>query len=186
MEIAIVGWGSLIWDPRELPREGTWEKGGPLLKVEFSRISSDGRLTLVMDPNNEEQVSTRYVRSPRADMSDAIEDLRKRESTGTKCIGFVNLRDGKSRCNADRSAEAEIKKWAKSHGFDGVVWTDLKSNFQDEHCDGLPFSLDNAVDYLQALPKNVAERARRYVRNAPSEIDTPLRRRLQEIGWLGK
>jgi len=57
MKIAILGWGSLLWEPSaefekwiELP----WKNDGPKLKIEFSRISGSrkGALTLVIDEVN--------------------------------------------------------------------------------------------------------------------------------------
>ena len=42
MKIAILGWGSLIKEPCELPIAGEWQKDGPLLWIEFSRISQRG------------------------------------------------------------------------------------------------------------------------------------------------
>ena len=49
MSIACLGWGSLIWDPQELPvREEDWLCDGPSLPVEFSRLSSGDRVTLVI------------------------------------------------------------------------------------------------------------------------------------------
>ena len=44
MKIAILGWGSLVWDSRQLPHSGEWHTGGPVLPIEFSRVSKDGRL----------------------------------------------------------------------------------------------------------------------------------------------
>jgi len=46
MKIAILGRGSLLWDkkPEFEKRHGSWYEDGPLLKLEFSRIS-DSRLT---------------------------------------------------------------------------------------------------------------------------------------------
>lgn len=82
MKIVILGWGSLIWDPRGLPREGIWQIGGPKLPIEFSRISKDCRLTLVIDVENKKYVSTRYVLSPRVDIDDVIKDLALREREG--------------------------------------------------------------------------------------------------------
>jgi hypothetical protein len=55
-KIAILGWGSLIWDKREEFERlhGPWQSDGPSLKIEFSRISSTrgGALTLVIDPHH--------------------------------------------------------------------------------------------------------------------------------------
>jgi len=181
MRIAIFGWGSLIWDPRELPREGVWQEGGPVLSVEFSRISSDGRLTLVIDAENGAPAPTRFVQSPRVDLDDAISDLKLREGTSTRHIGYLNLRHGKQACRIQEVAAA-VRDWANANGFDAVVWTDLGPNYQEER--GIPFSVEAAEAYLRGLPKTLANRARKYIQNAPAEVNTPLRQRLRESGWL--
>ena len=54
MKIAFLGWGSLIWDQRELRTKGNWNGDGPSLPIEYRRISRDGRITLVLYPNAEE------------------------------------------------------------------------------------------------------------------------------------
>lgn len=182
MRIVILGWGSLIWDPRELPREGVWEPGGPIFSIEFSRISMDCRLTLVIDPVNGAPVVTRYVQSPRVDLDDAVADLREREGTATKQIGFLNIANGTARCEVHPPLVRVIREWSEAHGIDGVVWTDLRSNFHEETRQA--FSLERAREYLLQLPASAADRARGYINNAPPEVDTPLRRRMREVGWL--
>ena len=53
MKIAILGWGSLIWQPKDLKFDANigWKEKGPILPIEFARISKDGRLALVITPN---------------------------------------------------------------------------------------------------------------------------------------
>ena len=46
-KIAVLAWGSLVPEPRDLKAE--FEPNGPLLPIEFCRVSDDGRLTLVID-----------------------------------------------------------------------------------------------------------------------------------------
>ncbi len=182
MKIAILGWGSLIWNPGELPLVGGWETGGPVLPVEFSRASGDGRLTLVIDPSHGEPISVRFVRSAREELSDAISDLRAREKTVSRRIGFVDLRDGTENCTAFPAMARRIRDWARATGFDAVVWTDLSSNFEEEI--GASFSVERAEQYLKSLQRTVAERAREYIEKAPEEVNTPLRRRVYQSGWV--
>ena len=45
VKFAVLGWGSLIWDPRELKIAAKFAPNGPLLPIEFCRVSKDGRFT---------------------------------------------------------------------------------------------------------------------------------------------
>jgi len=50
MEIAVLSWGSLIWNPKALRINRCWKIDGPLLPIEFARISKKWPLTLVIYP----------------------------------------------------------------------------------------------------------------------------------------
>lgn len=165
----------MIWDPRGLPKEGVWEKPGPVLCLEFSRVSSDCRLTLVIDREHGDACETFFALSPRADLDDAIEDLRDREGTGKSKIGFVDLRR-KNRRGRDPKSIRDIQAWAVANQFDGVVWTDLEANFERETGDA--FSVSRATAYLDGLSATARKRAMKYIANAPEEISTPVRREL--------
>lgn len=176
MNIAIIGWGSLIWDPRELPHYGPWRQGGPKLPIEFSRVSKDGRLTLVIDPSAE-VIPTCFAISPRTDIDDAVEDLRQREGTGKSQIGcFDALTKVSSLAKHPNQHDVTsvIQTWCDSQKIDACVWTALPPNF--EEAVGKKFSVETAVEYLEGLAKPVREVALKYMSNAPAEVDTLVRR----------
>ncbi len=182
MKIAVLGWGSLVWDQRELPIKGIWEEDGPLLPLEFSRVSKDGRLTLVIDPVNGKSTKTCYALSSRSDLADAVADLRNREGTEAKRIGYLNIID---RTNSLVTYQDQvdvfekIKEWAVSSNFDAVVWTALHSQFKNET--GKNYSVEYAIEYIKSLPKSAKKIAIEYIEKAPSCVETPFRKRATEV-----
>ena len=172
MKIAILGWGSLIWDPRELHYRGRWYRNGPTLPIEFSRISSDGRLTLVIDEKNGAQVVTRYSFSSLPDLKQAISDLNAREGRpGSERIGFIELKTNTSNPDAKAAhpiAFERIRAWGIEKKLDAVIWTALGPNFDDRR--KKPFSPQEAVKYLGEM-----KAALEYVRRAPKEVVTSVR-----------
>lgn len=66
-KIAILGWGSLIWDERPEfdSHHEEWTSGGPVLQLEFSRISESrkGALTLVIDMGRHAKLITPSARA---------------------------------------------------------------------------------------------------------------------------
>ena len=84
---AILGWGSLLWNPKILNyvKEVGWLEDGPVLPIEFSRISNDGRLTLVITENGT-YVKTYFAMSNYLWTNEAIDNLVERE--GSENIGF--------------------------------------------------------------------------------------------------
>jgi hypothetical protein len=108
MKIAIIGLGSLVSAPGSLrdhlvSRQGfseaddKFEQTGPKLPLEFSRISQDCHLTLVIDETNGEMVPTRVALSTRLALSDALTDLWIREThfAGERSYAEQRIHDGR-------------------------------------------------------------------------------------------
>jgi hypothetical protein len=176
--IACLGWGSLIWDPRELPlvdrRPEAWRNDGPELPLEFARVSGGGRLTLVIDqlsPGVRVLWNTLAVPS----LPDAIEALRKREGTRRSWIGRWP--------NGDEFECAEVvAQWARDLDLGGVVWSAMPGKFNDQ--DYVRPSLAEALEYLHELNGGPRRDAEEYVRNAPRQVSTPYRLEFeQSLGW---
>ena len=133
MRIAILGWGSLLWDPGSLPMSGEWQQDGPVLPVEFSRISDEGALTLVIDERHGVGVPTQYALSPGPSIDEAVIDLHRHEGCPPKKIGFLEVATDRisprARERHPNACEC-IKAWAAEHGFDAVVWTALSPRFR--------------------------------------------------------
>jgi hypothetical protein len=142
-------------------------------------VSTDGRLTLVIDRDHGDECTTYFAMSPRADLDDAIRDLQKREGTSDSNIGFVDLQHERHQGREPKAVEA-IRAWAQEGRISGVVWTDLKPNFAKQT--GTSFSVAAAVAYLENLPLTARTNALQYIANAPAEISTPLRRELSGGG----
>lgn len=190
--IAILGWGSLIWDERSDFDDwhDKWEDDGPVLDLEFSRISGKTRkhaLTLVIDRENGVPCRVQFAFSKRRNPEDAIADLRCREGTIMKRIGYY-FADNSQKCAL--VVPDTIVSWAKDKKIDVVVWTGLPSNFKEEKTKlGLKepdatFSVANAIDHLQSLPADGKAMAAEYVWRAPVYVDTPLRRALEGAPWF--
>jgi hypothetical protein len=73
-----------------------------------------------------------------------------------------------------------LKAWCERKGIDGVVWTALPPNFDDEI--DSPFSVERAIEFLKGLAKSTRKNALEYIRKTPEQIDTPLRRRVN-LEW---
>lgn len=174
----MIAWGSLFWDPRELRMSSGWRDDGPSLPIEFSRVSADGRLTLVVDPIYGADVTTWTCDSP-LDLWDAIKNLSVRERCPEADIGWVDMTSGESSSHLEASVRS-VRGWCSATGAIGAVWTALPSTFV-ERC-GTPFSVPDALSYLQGLTGTARDRAFEYIRRAPPTTMTDLRRAF-EARW---
>lgn len=182
MVIACLGWGSLVWDPRELPVRGTWFTDGPLLPIEVARESEDGRITLVLVPETFPLVRGLWALMSRKDLAEAKEALRSREGVPEK-----NAEKHIAHWNG---AEAEsptirrIAEWARGLEIDAVTWTNLPPKFHQE--ERVP-SVKEVVAHLDSLSHEKRRNAERYVRMTPRQIDTDYRRMIEaKLGWTAQ
>jgi hypothetical protein len=178
LRVAVLGWGSLIWKVGTLQLRTEWLPGGPSLTIEFSRVSRDGRLTLVIDPIAGVSVPTRYALADFDRLDKAIASLRDREETMDSNIGVVRIRDGHTRAR-DAATSESIRSWALEIGVDAVIWTDLESNFARKT--QRPFTVEEAASYVLALQGDQAARALEYIDKAPSDVVTPVRERIHAL-----
>lgn len=182
MKIAILGWGSLIWQPKELKydKEIYWNPDGPTLPIEFSRISGDGRLTLVID-KDAKPIQTLYAISLYEKLDEAILDLAVREKCSKDKVGSYDKNSGNF-SPENFKFQKEIKEWISNIGFDAVIWTNLSKSFKDKI--GLEHNSDNVIKYLETLPEATKVIAEEYIRKAPKQINTTIRQSIEEkLAW---
>ena len=171
--IACLGWGSLVWDPRELPIQRKWFDDGPLIYVEFARQSQDGRITLVLT-ETPHPVRALWAVMDATDLATAKSDLRKREgipeNNAAKHIGTWSF--------SEPSPEQipHLAEWADINGLSHVVWTNLPPKFNEVETKP---SAEEVVKYLSGLKGAKRDNAERYVRLTPKQIDTEYRRSIE-------
>lgn len=177
--IACLGWGSLIWDTRELPIHRQWFADGPIIKVEFLRQSNDKRITLVIHASAE-PVRCLWALMKVQILEDAKKLLAAREGIIEKNI---DKHIGSwSRGDDDPTCIIEIGNWVASRGVEHVIWTALPPKFNGKN-DKCP-SPEEVVTHLSDLRGPERDNAEKYIRCTPRQIDTPYRRQIEtSLGW---
>lgn len=173
MRIACLGWGSLVWDPRELPIQRKWFADGPFVQVEFVRQSDNGRMTLVLDAVAP-PVRSLWAVMDQTDIVDAREALRKRERVSREREAEIL---GWSKGKSSPKLIIDLPEWAASRSVEGVVWTGLPSKFNGK--EGRTPTIKQVLEYLEGLTGAARDVAECYIRYAPRQIDTPYRRRIE-------
>lgn len=182
--IAILGWGSLIWDLEILTPHTTGDwlmEAGPRLPMEFSRISPKRKLGLVvcLDPAVGVECTTNVIQSTKFDISHTIDDLAARERAPLNLIGAVHA-NGLQKGRMPEVCSA-VTQWCESNDWDGAVWTDLEPNFRDYTEQA--FSIEAGLSYLRTLSGENLIEAHNYIESAPEQTRTPLRTALSKDGW---
>ncbi len=176
--IACLGWGSLIWEPKGFPVQGQWFEDGPLIPAEFARQSQDGRITLVL-VETERLVPSLWAVMESTDLSSAVEALRYREGIPEK-----NADKHVCRWSVGQPSPVLIpglSEWANARSVAHVIWTGLPPKFNGTETTP---SAEQVVEYLENLSGDQRERAERYVRLAPRQIDTKYRRCIESsLHW---
>lgn len=176
MIIGCLGWGSLVWDPRELPIQRQWFDDGPFVKIDFIRQSNDNRITLVMG-DNAKPVRTLWAVMDSTDVPTARKALRNREGNPPiEHIGCWSVGEPSPR------SIPGLSEWALAHGLNAVIWTAIPPKFAGE-VGRLP-QIEEVLDHLRRLVGAERDNAERYIRLAPRQIDTDYRRKIEaELGW---
>jgi hypothetical protein len=188
MRVAIVAWGSLVWDRRALAIAGDFEPNGPRLPIEFCRVSGRGnaprRLTLVIDENMGCSCLSYSALSRFDNLTSAMENLRQREGmdhvNGVGFVDCVGVTESRRAVERHPAAVETIRAWARANGFDAAIWTALASNFREPAAANEPFSVEAAIRYLSARDRTALEAALKYIRCAPPEVQTPVRAAVNE------
>jgi len=180
MKIAILGWGSLLWDPRDLKLDAPFEPTGPNLPIELCRISKNRRLTLIIDERFGTLCQTYAAASAFTDLAEAVENLRVREEMSSAAdVGFAVIASQERSPHAVKRhphAIETIADWTAHAGYDAAIWTALDSDFEAQTRE--PFSVNAAMRFLEHLEQHDPDafaRALEYIRRAPGATQTPVR-----------
>jgi hypothetical protein len=188
VRVAILGWGSLLWNSGNLRNERKWRSDGPWLPIEFARTSNlkekNGKrpyLSLVICPHAG-LVRTYWDMSLLTEISDARLDLQSREGCSIDdiaCLPKINA--GWS--SATVGLEGRIQDWlnSKMTDVDAVIWTNLGWKLPG----ATRFTVEDGMKWLRSLREvRKDDDAEEYIRKAPSQTDTCLRRQAKEkFGW---
>ena len=188
LRIAVLGWGSLLWDPRELRVATAWGFTDFSLPLEFSRVSGGNRLTLVVDATDGVDCPIYFALSSFMRLDDAVANLVSREAATDhpENVAVTRAQDPHS----EDVCRERIRSWTVHRGLEATIWSAFPRNFErkSEAFFGrrMQFTVANARQYLaklKVLNSSEFREARRYIENAPALVRTPLRHDLQANGW---
>ncbi|MDF2643538.1 MAG: hypothetical protein K0R45_2812 [Pseudomonas sp.] len=178
MNIACLGWGSLIWKPDTLPLAGEWYADGPEMPIEFSRVGDGGELATAICVNAP-TVQVYWALMAVDSVEQACAALHEREQIP------MDREDGVGRLVVARlpqTSEGIMTRWARERGVDAVIWTALPPRYMN--VEGRIPTDQDALSYLAGLTGDKLEHARSYIQQVPRQIDTPYRRAIERhLDW---
>ena len=179
MKIACIAWGSLIWKTGFLPLASQWHADGPLLPLEFARISDVNRELALVLCEGAPLKPTRWAYLNAEDVKTAREMLRQREKITPQhpeWIGSVPTLDA-------MPLDARISQWLQKRELDACVWSALPPKSTGQN--GRQLTAEEAVAYLDGLTGDVRAHAQDYLQRIPADIATPYRQLIEaRLGWL--
>ena len=140
-------------------------------------------LTLVLDTKNGTSCRVAYAISKRKKPDDAFCDVRCREGTTLKNVGFCFADNSRNQAQ-EKEVLKTIQDWALKMKIDVVIWTDLQSNFEQKSRCKNSFSIEAALCHIQALDSSGKAMAAEYVWRSPAFVSTPLRQALESQPWF--
>lgn len=79
-----------------------------------------------------------------------------------------------------------LTEWAKDRNVLAVVWTALPPKFYEDDETKIP-ATEDIIAHLRSLKGGKRDEAERYVRRAPRQIDTQVRRDIEAaLGWTAQ
>jgi hypothetical protein len=115
-----------------------------------------------------------------SDIESAQRALCFRESITTK--NWINLIGLWQLGQSNPREMPRLSQWAADRELNSVIWTALRPRFNEEERSP---SLNEVVTYLRGLTGSRRDRAQQYIENAPRQIDTNYRRKIEaELGWF--
>ena len=117
-----------------LKKRSPWYSDGPVLPVEFARISEGGRVTLVIVPSKKKS-PTCWALSAHTNLDTAKNELVQREGIRdlrdihgvTKEVRLIGPPGGMT------SVFTTVLKWLRGkNDLDAAIWTGLESNWENK------------------------------------------------------
>lgn len=175
--IALIAFGSLLNNSEGLDI-GLWKEDGPILPLEFCRVSSRLNLTLAINEKIGTFNSTHWSLFKQKSLKSVLPAFVKREKIReefiSKSVGIIDVKNKLFTEGATKYSEKllnDIINWAKNKKIDYVVFSSLSPRFKD--ATGIPFSPEKALMFIQSLPPKNKKLAVEYIKN--TKIITPFR-----------